>query len=419
MIYKVSVNSNPKAFQNIDVLDEVYFGKGTVEPLQRQFSIIRNKFKGKPYSTSMSIDKDVLKFNRLCESIFGYETFALSISTDHSVNAYALPTTLYQTKEEKQASISALKSNKGGFRFDKSRMGLISAMAAINIGTLDYDKLTDEEIVAILLHEIGHTFFYAVTDKDCIYSLTNSIVQAIKNVNNTILSKISNGILHNTSMKTIADDVSFYCRGIVAKSTGFLSNIAQPSSICSRLKSFFTKHEAMSNNMRGSMFGYTNEKFADTFAAMYGYSAELHSGLLKMYQGYFDEHPMKKGNSVSTTFKVYNLYLANLLAYILHIKDVHPEGLARVKVATEYIKKELANESIDPKMKKDLMKQLEELNGLIDDFVNFPKDQDTMGYIRAYYILLYKKFGGDIREKDADNEALFKTIDDRYNEVGK
>ena len=40
-----------------------------------------------------------------------------------------------------------------------------------------------------------------------------------------------------------------------------------------------------------------------------------------------------------------------------------------------------------------------------------------MRVIRLYYIKLYEKFGGDRREQDADNDALFGTIDDRYKEV--
>ena len=107
------------------------------------------------------------------------------------------------------------------------------------------------------------------------------------------------------------------------------------------------------------------------------------------------------------------------LDFVLGIQDEHPEGLTRIKVSCEYLKKEIAKESIDPKMKAQMIEQLDQLNRLIDEFINYPKDKDKIAVWRKYYILLYKKFGGDRRERLADNDALFDRIDDRYDELIK
>ena len=40
-----------------------------------------------------------------------------------------------------------------------------------------------------------------------------------------------------------------------------------------------------------------------------------------------------------------------------------------------------------------------------------------MRILRIYSIMLYKKFGGDRREADTDNSALFDAIDNRYNDL--
>ena len=37
-----------------------------------------------------------------------------------------------------------------------------------------------------------------------------------------------------------------------------------------------------------------------------------------------------------------------------------------------------------------------------------------MRILRLYHIKLYEKCGGDLRERDTDNEALFDTVDERY-----
>ena len=111
--------------------------------------------------------------------------------------------------------------------------------------------------------------------------------------------------------------------------------------------------------------------------------------------------------------------LFDLLAYTFNMMDEHPNDLARIKVSVEYLKRELAKESLDPKVKLELMRQIEELNKLIDDYINFPKDEDNIAVRRAYYKKLYEKFGGDRREQDTDNEALFKQIDKRFDELNK
>ena len=407
MIYSVDQNYTQS-------LNEVYFGKTAIAPLQLQFSIFRKKFRGKPYSPKMSIDKDVLLFNRLCEKLFGYTTFALSISPDNSVNAYALKTILYQTDEEKKAMMAALTATNTGFKYTP-KMGSICALVAVNIGTLNCDILTDEEILAILLHEIGHTFFESVSDKNCVYSLTSSLLGIAKEINNSVFVRSREGLLSRLNGTAISNEVNRMWRNASNGIRSVITNISAPIDFIKN--NLYGNKDKMYTNMKPSMTAYTNEKFADTFAASYGYGTELQSALLKLTENYFKEHPIKQDNQVVTTLKMYDLYLADIIQYVLCIKDDHPDGLGRIKVSLEYIKRELANESIDPKMKRELMAQMNELDRIIDDFVNYPKDEDTMGYLRAYYILLYDKFGGDIRERDADNEALFSTIDSRYNEL--
>ena len=42
----------------------------------------------------------------------------------------------------------------------------------------------------------------------------------------------------------------------------------------------------MNKNTKASMYGYTDEKMADTFSSMYGYSADLNTVLEKMHKLY-------------------------------------------------------------------------------------------------------------------------------------
>lgn len=411
-------------------LNELYIGNSPILPLQNQLSIIRSKFKNKPFSNSTNVDKDILKFNRLVEKLFGYESFALNICPDQTINAYAWPIYAFRSKDEIRKMMNSLKAAKTGFKHDPTN-GKISAICTLNLGLINYDEITDEEIMAVLLHEIGHTFFQAVTDKDCVYTLVSRIIETIYAVNSKIVNRISdakpitqkdieNDVITSISYATISDDLI----NVFSKVKNTVFNLPHSISstakkVLSTVSSKFFK-ESMEDNMRKTRYAYTNEKFADSFAVMYGYGVPLQQFLLKIDDYYIKELDIHQSrNSVIIAYKVFKYMLFDSLAYITNLMDEHPKDLARIKVSIEYLKRELSRESLDPKMKLELMRQIEDLNKLIEDYINFPKDEDNIAIRRAYYRELYKRFGGDRREQDTDNDALFRRIDKRYEELNK
>ena len=80
---------------NLTSLNEVYIGKQAVASLQNQFSIVRARFKGRPYNPQFGQDKEVLKFNRMMEKQFGYNEYSLTFNASQSINAYAIPMEYY------------------------------------------------------------------------------------------------------------------------------------------------------------------------------------------------------------------------------------------------------------------------------------------------------------------------------------
>lgn len=394
------------------LITEAYVGKEAVQPILDQLKIIRNMVKNKPYDTHINTSKEVLKINRIIEKIFGYETFSFTISPDNDINAYAINTAIYQTEEEKQRMINALRiSNSTGFRYDK--MGRVSAMISINMGTMNHDDISDEEIMGTMLHEIGHTFFMAIVGTDIAATRIN-ITRALNQLNKMIINRISSG--RNTDMNEIVNDVKSIPIKVSKRLSTSLGSIAKRArKQISKIKNIklFSSNEAMIDDMTDSEYEYTNEKFADTFAAIYGYGAEVHSFLLKIYNIYKKDYPESK-NPVVVVSSIIKRNFKDMLLLMLKAQDEHPYELARLKTSIEYTKRELAKQNIDPKMKMELSRQLEDLNKLLDDYINFPKDEDSMYITRQYYIQLYKKFGGDRREKKSNNNQLFDQIDKRF-----
>lgn len=386
----------------MDILNELYLGRAPVEPLRKQIAIVRAKFRNQHITPTTNQDPEILKFNRLVESIFGFHSFALYIQPDNIPNAYTFPVDNYYTEEDKVKIIKSLTASPTGFKYREAIEGL-SAIIAINIGLINLDEVTDDEIMATCLHEIGHCFFEAVTNPDNAYTSSRKLSSILLTVNKCALDKIKKG--KQITIDAVNRDIDTFA-----------------SSIKSIKKSFFHLkkkifRESMEDNMKKNRIAYTNEKFADNFAAMYGYGEECGSVDVKITSAI---HKMVGGKPVKypklfETILMYNRYFEDLLQYIFNLQNEHPENLARMKTTADYLKREISKEGIDPVVKRELIAELNKVNQLIDQYRNFPKDQDSMRIARLYQNKLYEKFGGDRREKDTDNSALFDFIDSRYN----
>ena len=367
----------------------------------------------------------------MVEKLFGFSSFALNISPDQTINAYTWGATVFKSKEELKRMINSLKASATTGFYHDSSSGLVTGICTLNMGLINNDNFTDEEVIACILHEIGHNFFQAVTDKDCVYSLTFKIIKILSEVN----KKINNNIINTKEINynIIKQDIDNIVKSfdLMGQLNNLFSKVKNrlftiPHAISNTAKNvmkyvsskFF--RESMEDNMRRTRYSYTNEKFADSFAVMYGYGIELHSFLQKISAYYMKELNVKESrNSVIIAYKVFDYMLKDAILYMMNLMDEHPKNLARIKVSIEYVKRELAKEGLDPKVKLELMNQVNEMQKLIDDYINFPKDEDNIAVRRAYYRELYKKFGGDRREQDTDNEALFNTIDKRFDEILK
>ena len=396
----------------ITAVNEIYLGKEPIDPLLMQLKKIRTEVRSAPYNNGINISKNVLKFNRMMEDFFGYTTFSLTINPSNSVNAYAMNTSFYQTKEERDKMIKSLRSNDNGFKYDKS-MGSLNSIISINYGTMKLEDLTDEELMAILLHEIGHTFFDAVLYNDAPVSKTQKVLSIIGYINKKIISRMSSG----EDVKDTDIDKDIEKINPIVKMIGKIPNIFNLGKFILNNKyikkmSKLFHHESLEYDLKRNN-AYTNEKFADTFASMYGYGPELHSGLSKLTSYYTKIYP-ESNNQIVVVLGVFKRYMEYINEYLYNMLDEHPNDLARMKISTEYLKKELSRESLDPKMKTEMIAQLEQLNKAIDDFINFPKNEDYMRITRMYYIKLLKKYGGDIRERKADNDEMFDKLDSVY-----
>lgn len=394
---------------NLQAYNEVYFGDKPVAEIQKHFDSFRNKFISKQYDVKMNYDKDLLEFNRLIEKQFGFYNFALKIDPSMGCNAYTLNVSYGSDINIKKIG-DKLRIEKSGNGFRYAEGTGISCVAAIYMGLLSDPAFTNRELVAILLHEVGHNFTYSVLNYDGAY-----IGKAA-----SMLMKTMSKLIR----KNLTDERDFSDEKVS-------KDIEEKSGIFSAVKNAFGKikkvnFKDMVSSIAANMIGnatyrrYTDEKFADTFASMYGYGADVNSALQKMSQKMYDRYlPKKTPSDISIFIKLFQFNVIDIIAIALTLKDEHPEGLTRIAVQIQYLERELAKESLDPKVKMELQQQLAAQKKLIEDFINYQGDPDGAKAIRIYYAKLYEKYGGERREKMTNNKALFDLIDDTYNKLSK
>lgn len=393
---------------NEQIINEVYFGDSVMSPILQQFSKFRSKWVKKDFDQKINYDPDLLKFNRMIEDQFGYYRFCLTIDPSYASNAFVYPIDIFSSKDAIKGYVSNLKvykSNKG-FKYDKDAH--VSAVGSMYYGMIYNEDYSDRELIGVLLHEIGHTFFTTVTAQGNISGRkANAFTSIALSISNLIKSK------KNITPEEASQDIEKL--GIMFKIKSFFSN---KNVIKNMFHSIANTASGMKRNMRH--YDYTNEKFADTFASMYGYGSDVQNALQKMMQSQVNFYlPKKAPGAIMCAIKVGLLSLNGWYAYIINYQDPHPEGLTRIKTQIDYLERELRNSSLDPIMKRELQNQLEVQKQLIKDFIEYSSDEDGYKAYRIYYTKLYEKYGGDIREKDTDNEALFAHIDKRVDDLLK
>ena len=407
-------------------INEVYFGRTPqIQKLASQFSKFRSKYVTKNvfrFSPLINQDEDLIKFNRMMEETFGFSCFSLIVINSSSVNAMTIPVSSLGLAFIGKGKL--IEKTSSGIRY-KKELG-VSAIAYIYTGLLERAEFSDDEIFAILLHEIGHNFQDSLSKP-----LTNITVAAdITGVLTNMIKDLSRGdifnaateifvpivaksnalkwvinFLHNLEVnnKTWVGIVDWYLTSTYQYAKDLIQSLIRfvydliPLSLGSVL---FTLLSAIINNTIGAfskIAGIEKENIADSFATMYGYGPELSSALYK-----FQDLKGLGGlpyEVIDRTILLKNLIALNNIPYVLigMSFNEHPSEIARAANMADTLRYELENNKIDPKMKKTIEAEIKKIEKNTDEFISriesgSPEQRDM--YANAFQLLLSKTNGG-------------------------
>jgi hypothetical protein len=402
-------------------LDEVYIGK-TKELLEMERLIgkVRDLYSSSviktPYIASVSVNgtKEMQAFNRAMEDFFGFKTFALTIEPSKLVNAYTLPIS-YSVDLAPQFRVkNNLVANSNGFKY-KKEAGYVCGVCMFGGMFFDKERFSNAEILAMILHEIGHNFQSVLTDR--MYYLSD-VCLLLQYINIFIQSLGPNMNVANAAFNVVYNlaATSNIVKYVDTKITNF---VAQSPALGPLVGTFKAINGAFNDikydilTLIGHIIKYgclpsivvdqilrrvthplgkEQENISDSFAAMYGYGTELSSALSKVSKGSVGigiDDAIYSIPLISELFMIYNLPYEIIITAL----DEHPSGIDRTALIKNNLENELRKGDYDPKMRREISEQIRQLDRDLDDYRDYSNKFDRNSLQIAWNVFIYDTMG--------------------------
>lgn len=426
---------------NPRILNEEYYGTNN-ELKKAEMALERLKERIDKEEVAVDIpaseEYTVLK-EALCK-VFGFSDILLQAGLFYNDAIYTIPLC---------NSPSFIISNfKGGKYFTKNEYGICFTKEADMVTTIHLDfgvmakegaNITGKEMLAIILHEIGHNFFSTnwktslllyfsnihtiltmiianITHPDMYFMIFMFALQNIF-VSNKFLVKMSSKF--DTALTNATKDTILRKIFVTLLQFSLLLN-AEFSMVYNVIMAIFLFPVhwlyRITSTVAISVFnlvtfgwldtlyvGYDNEKFSDNFATTYGYGAELASGLAKITEYDRQGHSRtlrdmcEEDSSGITQFAI---NLATLPTQILShaLTDCHPETEQRILNQIKMLKTELKSKDLKPATKKKILADLNRLEKVERTYFYASEEDNPFQKMRKAASRGQSKYGGDVRE---------------------
>lgn len=400
-------------------LSEAYFGKPKkCLEMEKCIAKLKEKYQSQLLTFGNIEGSDEWKrLKSLIEEQFGFYSISLILVRDQMPNAYTFPITMTFDGCFKMAKYARV--DKQGFMYDPKYK--VCTLFYITDSLLFNSEFTPGEIVAILMHEIGHNFdvvcynhlvpfilldltfdFFIV-----LYQNPLAITQfftaftGLRHIHTQITNFSQGGmlwLLGDTLAKLasipvgLIEKIAFPVLRLVSKFIGTVYTLISP------LSALYITYD-----------GYSKENFADKFASMHGYGPELVSGLGKLDTEY---------NNLGVS------WLINRIPLVAHLfagmdcclqffgtgLDPHPEYAARVMNTLKIIESDLNDKHIDPKTREQAKKDIARIKKNCQEYLDDVEDKNSFGddVYKAYQQTMFEWFpgNGDMRSGFLDGDNI-------------
>ena len=396
------------------VLNEAYFGKTKgVLKIEKAIGALRHKYMEQSFSKDINLDPGIDDICRAIEDAFGFGLVQFEVCIEAGINAFTMP---IGTSVDARGSKYMEVDTTNGYRYNKQAN--FAALLYITSGLFLNEAFTDAEITAIMLHEIGHNFTTSAIDYNGnlnvlnnvlvglytfgVYTVasTNVVKRASINLNNYMAKTFRRLAEVYNSFKSVIGTWSYIIAEYL-KFGEFVNGITMPfSTMVTTIAS-----NVWSITMRYALFptrfltGYDDERFADSFATMYGYGPEMQTALEKLHDRKYSVYAMDKFISESPLIANYIDLFKLPVLFIIYAFDEHPELPARMKNACTQIEYDLKNHHFRPAMKARIKHDLKVMQANLAKYekINTDVTENPKAIREMYYQWLLENFDGDLK----------------------
>ena len=403
-------------YRNNYILNEAYVGKTPIlMQIEDKIGELRENLPS--YNDDINRTKYVLELNRLFEKQFKMKIFALMIDKQKEINAFTYSLNCKIDIAEKYRTIDnfIIADKNNGYYFKPNNN--ICVMVHISWGILAAKELTNGEVLAIILHEIGHNFSASIYNR--LYVANRELLIQYKKYlkNNIILHSILTVFTFGLDLPFLIDSIKQYNnpeysnkkankkqkkyqKKKESKLRGWLSGIKGKSSDKSNFygelaarksgDEYINKYyDALDNdpNFSKEKNAKSNERIdeviADKFTAIYGYGPELSTGLLKMDEYVSDAKRKIFEDNDKKAIEANAKYEAAFRK--IHDYDCHPQSVQRAYECLKVLRREVEKDDLDPKVRDVILEQISQFEDIIKDMTSTSeKLSDSQNANRLY-----------------------------------
>lgn len=407
-------------------------------------------------------NREWVEFEKCLEKQFGFQTFTVNIFRSSIPNAFTLPVSIDITHLADFSDV--LDTN--GLKYRESAN--INGISFISDGLLFNGKLSSGQILAVILHEIGHNFTQMAIEVvakinagkvllggtigilslflklDGLLGTNLSLAQklgmiaglfandSVKNKINTVRrsdSALNQALDIGISVMSLNSDVAMLINDLL-RIKGTLIGVFR-NKIISHFKG---KALAQMDNLKGNYksaivaqianySAFMDESFADKFVAMNGYGVEFATGM-KVFEAEAHSFGIRGTiDKVPVIGQIFALdYIMSATFNTIMTGEPHPALASRLNTQIDILEEELKRPGISNRTRelikkdiKDIREKTNDLDKLMKKDINFKSSQ------YKYYILSFNELitkiqpKGDIRElfmsKVKDNKSIMDTLE--------
>ena len=361
-------------------INEAYYGKNKkLLDIEKQIGRARSKYIGdKRTASNFYNDKEIEKVGVMLSNYFGFDYVDFNLSNSVTANAYTMPigrgilsgfTVNYQNFK------NVLKRDKEGLHVKNGTdLAGLSLYVRVTTGLWNNPDITNAEVLAIILHEIGHNFQSMNESSLHAYDMVLStflFITAITSGNLTpigydgnVRANINKSAKYDSSLVSFVNMASLIrgCGSVIMHNFSDLLKLIAPfsSTIGSAIVNLLQKVKNNPLSILATPFNKGDEYYSDNFTNELGYGAELATALTKITVDR-DATAISKFVQGSNCIRELQDILTLIAESIVSPISTHPKTGRRIGVMIKKLNSELNKSDMSPALKKEIKEQIKQL----------------------------------------------------------